>query len=180
MSLSALYMYKTGVDPRSKNLALSSYQVTLSHLQKALYDPVIAREDATLMATVIIGLYELIDKPGHNSWCSHSRGTAELMKLRGPAATSSGIFRMIFLTFRGFQVMRAILQVDEIFVADKSWTVNSSSAQTLLASAGALGDSPPTRHDLSSATNLSADRDLEGTIDYAAVLFMLSGQVANL
>lgn len=171
MGLSALYMYKTGVDPRAKNLALSSYHITLSHLQNALYDPKLALEDTTLMATVIIGLYELVDKPGHLSWCSHSRGTAELMKLRGPAVANSGVFRMLFLTFRGFEVMRAILQLDETFMAEKAWTVHSSSTQTLLSSAGELVD----------CAGMTNEPDADGTKpDYAAVLFMLGGQVANL
>lgn len=173
MSLSALYMFKTGVDSRAKNLALSSYQITLSLLQKALYDPALALEDTTLMATVIIGLYELVDKPGHLSWCSHSRGTAELMRIRGPSAASSGIFRTIFLTFRGFEVIRAILQLEDTFVAEKSWTVASSSTQTLLSSAGELAASPL------SVSRKPAALDAESP-DYAAVLFMLGGQVANL
>jgi hypothetical protein len=120
MSLSALFMSKTGRNPQAKDLALSLYQATLGHLQTALFDTSAAFEDTTLMATVIIGFYELIDKPTHDSWASHSRGTAELMKMRGQRNLQTGLGKMLFRTFRGFEVLRAILQLDSTFVADEA------------------------------------------------------------
>lgn len=172
MSLSALYMSKLEADVSAKNMALTLYQTTLTHLQAALYDPAVAFEDSTLMATIIIGLYELIDKSGHESWCSHSRGTAELMKLRGADISKTGIAKMLFLTFRGYEVMRAILQKEETFVADDAWTINTSSKETIAASQGILANarSPLDPSDIS----------IPGPPDYGAVLFMLGGKVANL
>lgn len=172
MSLSALYMCNTGADVRARDMVLSLYQTTLTHLQKALYDPVLALEDTTLMATVIIGLYELIDKPGHDTWCQHSRGTAELLKIRGAANSKSGMGRMLFLTFRGFEVVRAILQQEETFVADKAWSISSSDDNTIMQSAGALVDS---NQSMPAGGSLSQ----KAPVDHAAVLFMLGGQTAN-
>ena len=165
MSLSALYMHRTGVDLRAKDISMSLYQLTLVHLQRALYHPQVAHHDATLMAMVIISLYELIDKPGNDSWCSHSRGTAELLKLRGSDSCRDGTGRMLFLTFRGFEVIRAILQFDESFVADEEWTLATSSPKTIQSSNGLLKDDRTT-----TSTELP---------DYSAVLFMLGGKTAN-
>lgn len=173
VSLSALFMSTTGVDVRARDMALSLYQMALSHLQKALYDPNTAFLDTTLMATLILGFYELIDKPGHD-WCAHSRGTAELMKLRGPIASSSGMGRMVFRTFRGFEVVRAILQQETTFVADEEWTVFSADPQTIASSGGIL--KPEHEYDEGHDVFVSTPK---ADPDYAAVLFMLGGQVAN-
>lgn len=169
LSLSALYMSKMESQPRIKEFSLSLYQGTLGHLQKALYDPIEAMRDETLMATIVIGLYELIDKPDSTSWASHSRGTAELLKMRGSEAVRGGLGRTLFLTFRGYEVIRAIVQCEETFLADEVWTVESSTGQTLQASNGLLHEIRKPRE---SAAHPSPD--------YAAVLFMLGGQVANL
>lgn len=171
LSLSALYMYRTGIDTRAKDVALSLYQNTLGHLQRALYDPKVAFDDATLMATVVIGLYELIDKPGHESWCSHSKGTSELMKMRGPMACQTGVGNVLFLTFRGFEVVRAILQLDETFVGDDEWATLTSNPKTIMSSAGLIA--PPIE-----SIHTAESRSLPP--DYSAVLFMLGGKTANL
>ncbi|CCG83682.1 protein of unknown function [Taphrina deformans PYCC 5710] len=174
MSLSALFMAKTDRNPQAKDLALSLYQATLGHLQTALFDTSAAFEDTTLMATVIIGFYELIDKSTHESWASHSRGTAELMRMRGQQNLHTGTGRMLFRTFRGFEVLRAILQVDRTFVADEAWTSASANPQTILSSKGLLR---PSTTDPPAAGSQLATAEQP---DYAAVLFMLGGQAANL
>lgn len=171
MSLSALFMAQTGTNPQANDLALSLYQSTLHHLQAALFDTQEALQDTTLMATVIIGFYELIDKPSHESWASHSKGTAELIKLRAKQNFTTEMGKMLYRTFRGFEVLRAILQFDHTIVADAGWTTQSANNQTILSSKGLLpGHEAPSQQ----------KRDDTGSPDYAAVLFMLGGQAANL
>lgn len=183
MGLSALYMARTGTNPGAVGSALSLYQGALGHLQQALWDPGQAYEDSTLMATMIIGLYELIDKPSLASWSSHSRGTAELMRLRGSEAVRSGVGRMLFLTFRGFEVLRAITQREETFLTDPEWTVKSSNRATIEASGGLLSlslDEQQARMKTANAYGLDNDRDDDdGSVDYSAVLFMLGAQTAS-
>jgi hypothetical protein len=44
------------------------------------------------------------------------------MKMRGQRNLQTGLGKMLFRTFRGFEVLRAILQLDSTFVADEAWT----------------------------------------------------------
>ena len=121
LALSALYMSRSGEDLRATDVALPLYSSTIKQLQKCLFDPHLAFKDSTLMTTVLIGIYELVDKPGHSDWCTHTRGTAELIRLRGAAAAKTGFGRSLYYTARSFEVVRAILQLDYTFLADPEW-----------------------------------------------------------
>lgn len=121
LALSALYMSRSGVDRRATDVALPLYSSTIKQLQKCLYDPQLAFDDSTLVTTVLIGIYELVDKPGHSNWCTHTRGTAELIKLRGAATAKSGFGRSLYFTARSFEVVRAILVYEYTYLADPEW-----------------------------------------------------------
>ncbi|BFZ57521.1 hypothetical protein PYCC9005_004573 [Savitreella phatthalungensis] len=163
LALSSLYMSRTGIDERAQDMTPQLYATTLSHLQRSLYKPDDALSDATLMATVLIGLYELVDKPGHSDWCTHMRGTSELLKIRGPAAAKTGFGRSLFYTARSFEVVRAILQCEETFMASEDWRpdplVHPGDARNVMPS--------------------GFDETTDEIIDSAGVLWMLGARAAN-
>ncbi|ORY76981.1 hypothetical protein BCR37DRAFT_395069 [Protomyces lactucae-debilis] len=171
LALSAMYMFKNGIDRRAKDSAMSHYAVAVQQLQAALYNPQEAMKDTTLMATVIMGFYEMLDKDDHKSWCAHTKGAQQLIRLRGPRATSSGLGKMMYVTLRGFETVRAILEYEETLFAEETWTIPSANPATRFHFAELLGPQcPPVSPD---ALATSAPPD------YASVLYMLGSKVGS-
>ncbi len=55
-------------------------------------------------------------------WVKHILyGTSKIMQLRGPAAHATGPGRSFLLTFRGFEVCRALIYNDTTFLDQPSW-----------------------------------------------------------
>lgn len=65
--------------------ALSKYTKALSGTFEALCDPYLAKDDATLAAVILFGLFECITAKamGRYAWGSHLEGAIQLVKARG-------------------------------------------------------------------------------------------------
>jgi hypothetical protein len=78
---------------------LNCYIQGLQHLQKALYDLNLVREDGTLTACMALSLYEALECPnqGSEGYFNHCRGIIALIQSRGHEMHSSGLGHQLFL-----------------------------------------------------------------------------------
>lgn len=87
--------------------------------------------DATLHACQAINLYQFT---GHNhtmaEWTSHAKGLAQILRLRGPAAHTSGVGQAIFESCQINLIIAALCQQEETFLAQDSWKSLSLSIET--------------------------------------------------
>lgn len=76
---------RVGTGQDFKNMALASYTKALASTHKALIDPELSKQDTTLAAILLLGLYENISakKLGMLAWGSHIEGAIQLVKARG-------------------------------------------------------------------------------------------------
>lgn len=88
---------------RSSELAdLSRYHYTkaIQLTNEALASPSDSRQDSTLLATILLGLYEILTGRNQRSmkdWADHVHGAAALLKLRGTEQFHSSFTRRMFL-----------------------------------------------------------------------------------
>lgn len=82
---------------------LSYYTRGLHHLQKALHDPRLMREDGTLAACMALSLFEALECPnlGSEGYFNHCHGLIALIQSRGHDVHSSGAGHDLF---RGVRV----------------------------------------------------------------------------
>ena len=67
--------------------ASKQYVTAVRHLNAALQSPVEVKKDSTLMAVMILGIFESLAGRSENAlvaWAAHLKGAAALIKLRGP------------------------------------------------------------------------------------------------
>lgn len=81
--------------------SLKFYTQGLSELQKALWDPKLMYRDETLVACMLLIIYEVAECPQNtiNGWQNHMKGCAMLAQLRGPKAYGSEFGHYLFLSF---------------------------------------------------------------------------------
>ncbi|KAJ5383762.1 hypothetical protein N7517_001673 [Penicillium concentricum] len=81
---------------------LNYYTQGLRELQKALWDPILMREDGTLAACMALSLYEALECPnlGSEGYFNHCRGLIALIQSRGHEVHSSGAGHRLFLGVR--------------------------------------------------------------------------------
>lgn len=88
--------------PERLDWARQSYVTALRLTNDALMDPAEARKDSTLLAVLILGMYEMLAGPGPETmraWRGHMRGAAALARLRGPGQfkTRAGVRMFLML-----------------------------------------------------------------------------------
>lgn len=79
--------------------AKKQYLSAVRHLNAALQSPVEAKKDSTLMAVMILGIFETLVGRSENSliaWAAHLNGASALMKIRGPEQLSTVAGRRLF------------------------------------------------------------------------------------
>ncbi|KAM3076026.1 hypothetical protein ACMFMG_006461 [Clarireedia jacksonii] len=89
--------------PELRHAARSQYTKALRLTNAALRSPTAVKKDSTLMAILILGIYEVFTGTNQKSmqaWAQHIHGAAAVVKLRGPEAvkTSGGIRLLIHVT----------------------------------------------------------------------------------
>lgn len=63
----------------------------------------------------------MYDSSGVN-WLSHMmHGTSRIVQLRGPGQHIRGAGRKFFLTFRVFEICRALIYAEETFLSQQVW-----------------------------------------------------------
>ncbi|KAE8396911.1 hypothetical protein BDV37DRAFT_88719 [Aspergillus pseudonomiae] len=97
------------------------YNRALRCLAQSLRDPVRVKSDDTLAAAIALGVYEVLDGVGSNSWLVHSRGIGALFRLRGPDAHRSGFGRTMYTTYRAFLVAEAFTCQEPCFLESEEW-----------------------------------------------------------
>lgn len=110
-------------DTRLINESTRLYGKALKELQLALYDPAKMRSDQTLMACMLLGLYEMLQEPSTTSprWLAHAQGAARLIQLRGPALHRDWDAHHSFLASRVPTLYAAILSRQATYLAHQSW-----------------------------------------------------------
>ncbi|KAL8791176.1 MAG: hypothetical protein Q9195_006015 [Heterodermia aff. obscurata] len=75
------------------------YVTAVRHLNAALQSPVDVKKDTTLMAVMILGIFETLVGRSENSfvaWAAHLNGAAALMKIRGPEQMKTATARRLY------------------------------------------------------------------------------------
>jgi hypothetical protein len=85
-----------------ENMALSKYTKALSSTYAALREPEVARQDSTLAAILLLGLFENISAKqlGMLAWGSHIEGAIHLVKARGRKQLRTKIGLLLFIAVR--------------------------------------------------------------------------------
>ena len=79
--------------------ASKQYVTAVRHLNAALQSPVEVKKDTTLMAVMILGIFETLAGRSENSlvaWAAHLNGAAALIKIRGPEQMKTVAGRRLF------------------------------------------------------------------------------------
>lgn len=90
--------------------ALGCYTKALATTFSALKDPEMVRDDATLAAILLLGLFENISAKslGMLAWSSHIEGAIQLVKARGPAQLKSKTGLDLFIAVRTQMVVTPV------------------------------------------------------------------------
>jgi len=98
--------------------------VTLT--QKAISDPVEVRSDVTLMAVMLLGLFESFtaNEDTFESWCRHIDGAVAIVKHRGKEMLSNPVSARLFCNVRTQMIMGQVTRckpVEQIFYEFNDW-----------------------------------------------------------
>ncbi|KNG80162.1 putative C6 finger domain protein [Aspergillus nomiae NRRL 13137] len=104
------------------------YNRALRCLAQSIRDPARVKSDSTLAAAIALGVYEVLDGIGPNSWLVHSRGIGALFRLRGPDAHRSGFGRTMYTTYRTFLVAEAFTCQEPCFLEGEEWRTMNQEA----------------------------------------------------
>jgi hypothetical protein len=112
---------RAGPGQNFKNVALSSYTRALATTHKALQDPILSKQDNTLAAILLLGLYENISarQMGMLAWGSHTEGAIQLVKARGKKQVKTQTGLGLFIAVRTQMVSQ---------ISDSSRTLSISCA----------------------------------------------------
>lgn len=98
------------------------YGQALNDLQLALRDPKRVYSDETLIASMLLGVYEILEGSAMDSdWLSHAQGAARLIELRGPELHKTRQAHHSFLACRIPTVYAAIVQRQATYLAKEQW-----------------------------------------------------------
>lgn len=93
---------RSGPGQDFKKVALASYTRALAATHKALQDPIVSKQDNTLAAILLLGLYENISarQLGMLAWGSHIEGAIQLVKARGKKQVKTRTGLSLFIAVR--------------------------------------------------------------------------------
>lgn len=96
-------MANRNADPQVKEFARYHYVEAIAATNAALRDTQQAKEDSTLIAVALLGIYERCnwqDKTSVDSWTHHVRGTALVLQMRGRSQIRTKIGAALFRDMR--------------------------------------------------------------------------------
>lgn len=90
--------------------ALTRYTAALTFMYKAIRDPSMSQQDATVAAILLLGLFENISARnlGMFAWGSHTEGAVRLVEERGPDQFQTKLGRDLFVAVRTQMVTRIL------------------------------------------------------------------------
>jgi hypothetical protein len=99
-----------------ENMALTKYTKALSSTYAALREPEVARQDSTLAAILLLGLFENISAKqlGMLAWGSHIEGAIHLVKARGRKQLRTKIGLLLFIAVRTQMVGSLMLSLGPV------------------------------------------------------------------
>jgi hypothetical protein len=111
--------------------SLKVYGKALRDLQSALWDPKRMYSDGTLVACMLLGLYEIFEGSDRKSlaWISHSQGAARLVELRGVDRHATKVSNFLFCGTRVPIILAAIVRRQATFLASPDWLTKPWEAQ---------------------------------------------------
>ncbi|KAJ5443927.1 C6 zinc finger domain-containing protein [Penicillium daleae] len=111
--------HNTALVRNSHNLYIQG----LRHLQHALQDRALVRDDGTLAACMALSLYEAMECPsgGSGAYFSHCEGIMALVQARGVEAHSSGAGHQLFLGVRIPAILYALESHSLSFISSSAW-----------------------------------------------------------
>ncbi|CAG8885678.1 unnamed protein product [Penicillium egyptiacum] len=120
-SLGTLQIGRVSGNQRQILTSQEMYGRGLRYLVQAIKNPATVGTDDTLGAAILLGIYELMNETGENSWLLHSRGISHLLRLRGARSHTSGYGRTLLLSFRGLLVYEAFTRGEACFLESEEW-----------------------------------------------------------
>ena len=125
-AFSALTIARVGKENKDNRLVRESTKVygqALKDLQFALFDPTRMHTDEVLIASMLLGLYEIFEGSTleSRSWLSHAQGAARLIEYRGPERHRSRQAHHVFLGSRVPTIYAAILSRKATYLATEEW-----------------------------------------------------------
>ncbi|KAG6041834.1 hypothetical protein E4U41_001305 [Claviceps citrina] len=125
----ALASLNNGVGNRNhfEKQALGKYTKALSTTFAALQDPEVAKEDATLAAVLLLGLFENISAKtmGMLAWGSHIEGAIQLAKARGRKQLRTRVGLNMFIAVRTQMIIHS-LSTSKAPGMDVSWWIEDA------------------------------------------------------
>ncbi len=102
---------RVGDGSQLEDEALGKYTKALKMVVKAICDPVLSKRDSTVVAVLLLGLFESISSRhiGLLAWKSHTEGAIKLVQDRGPEQLQTKQGKDIFVSVRTQYVRKATL-----------------------------------------------------------------------
>ncbi|KAL9112454.1 MAG: hypothetical protein Q9227_003296 [Pyrenula ochraceoflavens] len=97
------------------------YGKALTILSRILNDQEKALSDETLGATILLSFYEMFTTELDRSWVRHAKGSAALLKARGPASLRNGLGRDFLLSYRHILITEAFISESACFLDEPEW-----------------------------------------------------------
>ena len=126
-AFSALVISRVAKELQDQNMArvgTSSYLQSLQQLQMALRDAGRVFSDEVLVASLLLGVYEVLEGAmleSNDSWLRHAQGAAQLIELRGADRHATPLAHKAFLTSRVMIIYAGLLQPQATFLATEVW-----------------------------------------------------------
>ncbi|KAH7176826.1 hypothetical protein EDB81DRAFT_50387 [Dactylonectria macrodidyma] len=98
--------------PRVASRSKERYAKAIAAVNTALRDPVQVVADSTLMAVILLGLYETVNfatSDRYSYWVAHVKGATALLELRGPKQFTRKLGGLLYILIRS-QILSACLQ----------------------------------------------------------------------
>ena len=123
LAVSAARVGRDHNDKRLVEESLKIYGKALRDLQSALYDPKRMYSDGTLVACMLLGLYESFEGSDRKTlaWISHSQGAARLVELRGVSRHATKESNFLFCGTRIPIILAAIVRRQATFLSSPDW-----------------------------------------------------------
>ncbi|KAL8945893.1 MAG: hypothetical protein Q9222_007634 [Ikaeria aurantiellina] len=100
---------------------LQLYSKAVKSLQAALDDATMVLHSDVLCATEILTIYELLDSERDRAWMPHTKGTATLIRLRGPKGFPTEYDKALFFAQLGPIYSEAMTNVTHCFLREPEW-----------------------------------------------------------
>lgn len=97
------------------------YVCSLGRLNQALGDTLAVTTDDTLLAIMILFLYEMLVLSSHNAWIDHALGLGRVIESRGPESFSEPAQRLLFESNRFIIILASLAASKPTFLSRQEW-----------------------------------------------------------